>query len=201
MKVPSTPKVAGWPAHAHLFTILSLNITSAGREGGRRRTRPGMLSRRAAARARRESLIALTASRRGEPACRCRRDGQPLDRFGSVTLPGPMRSRGRSSGVRRYEELWAAAAPYASSISTGDGQAIPNASLETASRSPRGTQRVEHRLANCRCRAQPDWYLIRGRSKEPEPSRHWRSESVHRTHRSRRVRRCPPPRKTSPRCE
>ena len=58
---------------------------------------------------------------------------------------------------------------------------------------PVGTQRVEHRLANCRCRAQPDWYLIRGRSKEPEPSRHWRSESVHRTHRSRRVRRCPPP--------
>ena len=34
MKAPSTPKVTGWPAHAHLLTIPSPYITLAGREGG-----------------------------------------------------------------------------------------------------------------------------------------------------------------------
>ena len=130
------------PAGRHMRTCSpfcrSISRPRAGR-GGRRRTRPGM-AQPEGSRAGRDarSLIAHTA-RVGEasPACRCRRDGQPLDRFGSVTLPRP--DAGREAGhqaMRRYEELWATAACRTPRVSAlAYGQAIPNASLETASRS------------------------------------------------------------------
>ena len=123
MKAPSTPKVAGWPAHAHLFTILSLNITSAGREGGSPTHPAGNGSAGGQPRGprREDPHRPYHPSRRGEPRLPVparRATAGPLRQCHST--PARCGSRGRSSGDAQIRGVVGhGRLPYASSISTG----------------------------------------------------------------------------------
>ena len=129
---PSTPKDAGWP----LRTCSPCHSASV-RAGRGSPTHPAGNGSAEGSRAGRDAgiLIAHTCRSAASPACRCRRDGQRPDRSAVSLCPARWVAR-QVIGRCRYEELWAAAACRTPRVSAlAYGQAIPNASLETASRS------------------------------------------------------------------